>query len=252
MKSGVNSFIYAQVLKGNATVNKLGSRCTAGPGDLMIFPPTDPPVIENISDDAEGYVLVVSTEFACELHDTRYLYQTLVLSHHQPDMPIIKLKEDEPIIAEQLFRCFMLHMQNPDKYTYDALQSLYGLFLSDLMGFIKKRGEIQISTLRSYKLMMDFHELLDENFPKHHDITFYADKLGISPRYLSMVCKEITHATVATIINKKIMYEACWLLRTTDYSISEISKRLNFSDQASFSKFFKRINGMPPLQFRRK
>ena len=66
-----------------------------------------------------------------------------------------------------------------------------------------------------------------------------------------MVTKQITHSTVATFINRHLMLEACWLLKTTDYSIQYISELLHFADQASFSKFFKRINGQNPMQYRR-
>ena len=106
-------------------------------------------------------------------------------------------------------------------------------------------------TKHTLEVYTAFLRLINSHYLEHRDLGFYADQLGISTRYLSMVTKEVSHTTVATFINRKIMLEACWLLKTTDYSISKISELLHFSDQASFSKFFKRVNGVPPLQFRR-
>lgn len=251
MKTGLNSFVYGQVMKGSALIKYDKSRFTVTVGDQIIFAPFSPPIVEEASDDLEGICLIVSSEFAYEARDTRNLLQTLILTLNQPNNPVIKLDKEEAELLENELRLFIHHMQHSNNYTYDALQSLYGLYLADLMSILEKRGMSNFSCLRSYKLFMEFNDLLCEHFRNHHDITFYADKLGISPRYLSMVTKEITHNTVASFINKKIMYEACWLLKTTEYNISEISKILNFSDQASFSKFFKRVNGVPPLQFRR-
>ena len=251
MKTTLNSFIYGHVLKGSAKIvydNKLFS-VTAG--DLVIFAPLSPPKAKEVSDDFETIGLFVSSEFASEAHDTRNLMMTLILTLNQPESPVIKLTEEEMKSLVEIINLFIVHQKNSNTYTYDALHSLYGLYLADLMGIIETRGIEEHCSIRSYKLFLNFSKLLNEHFRSHHDITFYADKLGISPRYLSMVTKEISHTTVATFINKKIMYEACWLLKTTNYSISEISKILHFSDQASFSKFFKRVNGIPPLQFRR-
>ena len=251
MKTALNSFVYGQVLKGSAVVHYENNKFTATARDMMIFAPLSPPKIESVSDDFEGISLFVSSEFASESHDTRNMMMTLIITLNQPETPVVKLTEKEAHYLEEILRLIIIHTQNSGNHTYDALQSLYGLYLADLMGIIENRGLADHCAVRSYKLFLDFSKLLNEHFRCHHDITFYADKLGISPRYLSMVTKEISHTTVASFINKKIMYEACWLLKTTDYSISEISKILHFSDQASFSKFFKRVNGIPPLQFRR-
>lgn len=251
MKTSLNSFIYAHVLKGSAVVKYDNHIFTVNANDLVIFAPLSPPKAKEVSDDFEAIALFVSSEFASEAHNTRNLMMTLILTLNQPDNPVIKLTDKEMKYLEEILQIFTLHMQHGTTYTYDALHSLYGLYLADLMGIIERRGLAEHCSIRSYKLFLDFSKLLNEHFRSHHDITFYADKLGISARYLSMVTKEISHTTVATFINKKIMYEACWLLKTTDYSISEISKILHFSDQASFSKFFKRVNGIPPLQFRR-
>ena len=251
MKTAFNSFVYGQVLQGTAVVNYENNRFTVTSRDLLIFAPLSPPVIEKASDDFKGISLFVSSEFASESHDTRNLMMTLIITLNQPKNPVIKLTENEAKYLEEILNLLIIHMRNCGSHTYDALQSLYGLYLADLMGIIENRNLAEQCSIRSYKLFLDFSKLLNEHFRSHHDITFYADKLGISPRYLSMVTKEISHVTVATFINKKIMYEACWLLKTTDYSISEISEILHFSDQASFSKFFKRMNGLPPLQFRR-
>ena len=252
MKTALNSFVYGHLLKGQARINYNNISFTVSAGDQIVLAPFSPTVIEEVSDDLEGLCLMVSSEFAYESHDTRNLLQTLIITMNQPHNPVIKLTDEEAKLLEEILRMLIYHIEHSNNYTYDALQSLYGLYLANLMNIIDKRGLSNFACLRSYKLFMDFNFLLNKHFRNHHDITFYADQLGISPRYLSMVTKEVSHTTVATFINRKIMLEACWLLKTTDYSISKISELLHFSDQASFSKFFKRVNGVPPLQFRRK
>ena len=124
--------------------------------------------------------------------------------------------------------------------------------LAELSNEIDQRSkDDNVVGQHAFKIFIDFNKLMRNHFREHHDITFYAEHLQISPRYLSMVVKKISHLTVATFINRYLMLEACWLLKTTDYSIQQISNMLHFADQASFSKFFKRLRGVNPLQYRR-
>jgi len=251
IKTTLNSFIYGHIISGNVRVKYDDRPITIEPHDMIIFAPLSHPQAIEISEDFKAIMLIVSCEFAYESHDTSNLLHTLILSLTKPKSPRIQLSEEEHELLLSSLKLFITHIQKPNEYTYDALQSLYGLYLADMMHVMTSKGMTHQGSLRSYKIFTDFNDLLLDNFREHHDITFYADRLGISPRYLSMITKEITNNTVATFINKKLMYEACWLLRTTDLSINEISQKLHFSDQASFSKFFKRINGNPPLHYRK-
>lgn len=251
IKTSTNSYVCTLVTGGEAMLNYEGKLIRISAGDMVILAPFTPPVVENASEDYEGICLIVSSEFANETRNISDLLHTLVLSISHANNPVTPLTKEEGKNMEQILHLTMRHIQRDDAYTFDSLQCLYGLYLSDMMSIMSSRGADKVSSLNTYKIFIRFSELLQQNFREHHDITFYADQLGISPRYLSMVTKELTNNTVASFINKKLMYEACWLLKTTDDSISDISKKLHFSDQASFSKFFKRVNGKNPLQYRK-
>jgi AraC-like DNA-binding protein len=146
---------------------------------------------------------------------------------------------------------FMQRMSSPTPYTKDALQSLYGLFLSDLMAIFDTAPVHSIENQSGFKLFVEFNRLLLADFCEHHEVSYYAQRMGISSRYLSMIVKQVSHTTVAAYINQHLMLEACWLLKTSEHNIQEISDLLHFADQASFSKFFKRQKGLSPLQYRK-
>ena len=82
-------------------------------------------------------------------------------------------------------------------------------------------------------------------------IGFYADSLNISTTYLSRIVRQVTGRTVIDYVNQFLLMEAVFLLRTTAMSIAQISDRLHFSDQAAFSKFFSREQGVSPKEYRR-
>ena len=250
MKTSVNSYVYTLFLKGSAVIKFDKSIFTSNPGEFLIFPPNIPPVVLTASDDYEAICLIVSSAFVRENPMVHNVFQTVVFSLDNNSQPIIKLSPLAQQYIHNTLKLIMEHMNHCHLYTYEALQSLFGVMIADAMQAIDDKGDENKTNNHNYNLFLEFCNILRENFREHHDITFYADRLNISPRYLSMVTKQVTQHTVANFINQHLVLEACWLLKTTDDSIRQISETLHFADQASFSKFFKRIKGVTPLHYR--
>lgn len=250
MKTSVNSYVYALFEKGTAVIKFDKYTITAHPGEFLIFPPHIYPNVLSSSDDYEAICLIVSSSFVYDCPMSRSIFQASAFSLIHDDNPIIRLTPESALSIRQTMLFIMSHIKHEHKYTQEALQSLYGLLLSDLMAMIDEHSNQKNINQNAFHIFLEFNKLLRIHFREHHDITFYADQLKISSRYLSMVTKQISQLTVASFINRHLMLEACWLLKTTDHSIQRISEILHFADQASFSKFFKRLNGKNPLQYR--
>jgi len=103
---------------------------------------------------------------------------------------------------------------------------------------------------RVEEIFIGFNRLLPRHFVEHHDIGFYADRLHITPDYLSRIVKQVTGRTVIDYINQMLLMEASFLLRTSELSISQIGQRLHFADAPSFTRFFTRLRGMTPREYR--
>lgn len=97
-----------------------------------------------------------------------------------------------------------------------------------------------------------FLHYLYRSFRKERQIRFYADKLNVSPAYLSRLVKEISGSTVNDHVTSLVYKEICNLLKQTDWTMGEIADRLNFSDQSALTNFFKQRAGMTPLAYRNK
>ena len=80
----------------------------------------------------------------------------------------------------------------------------------------------------------------------------YASLLYITPNHLNALCKELLGESAGELIRKRIILEAKRLLVIKDYSIAEVAYELNFNDNSYFTKFFKKIEGMTPEDFRKK
>lgn len=96
-----------------------------------------------------------------------------------------------------------------------------------------------------------FVRLLEEDVQKEHEVAFYADKLGITPHYLTMVTNRYVGMSAGKVIAEALMSKACQYLRNPEYTIQEVAEMLNFSDQSSFGKFFRKHSGTTPASYRK-
>jgi AraC-like DNA-binding protein len=81
-------------------------------------------------------------------------------------------------------------------------------------------------------------------------VQFIADKLNLSPIYLSDLLKNLTGLTAQQHIHEKLIEKAKELLSTTNLSVSEIAYQLGFEFPQSFNKLFKKKMDQTPLEFK--
>jgi len=100
-------------------------------------------------------------------------------------------------------------------------------------------------------LIKNFISLVDENFRELHLPKEYAGLLFVTPNHLNSVCKEYLGMQSGEIIRNRIMLEAKRLLILPDWTISQVAYELNFNDNSYFTKFFKKVEGKTPEEFRK-
>ena len=127
---------------------------------------------------------------------------------------------------------------------------LYAVFLLDVHNAQQHTISRRQTPQRVEEIFISFIRLLPDHFAEHHDIAYYASRLNISSVYLSRVVRQVTGRTVLDYINQMLLTEASFLLRTSTLTVSQIADRLHFADAPSFSKFFSRLRGMSPREYR--
>ncbi len=115
----------------------------------------------------------------------------------------------------------------------------------------KNYGNAPSGSLRNEELFRRFINLVNENCKKERNVSFYADKLCLTPKYLGTIIRQITQQTVMDWIEQAVILEAKVLLKHSDLLIYQISDELNFPNPSFFSKFFKRLTGMTPLEYQK-
>ena len=97
----------------------------------------------------------------------------------------------------------------------------------------------------------EFIRLLQLHYMNERSVTFYADKLFISPKYLSLLVKKATGRSASRWIDDRVIMEARNLLRYSGKNIQQVAYMLNFSNQSSFGKYFKHLTGMSPTEYQK-
>lgn len=111
--------------------------------------------------------------------------------------------------------------------------------------------QINAST-RQQIIYAEFCKLIWANCTRHHDVKFYADKLCITPYYLSCITHEIAGESAKKIIDYYLTIEIKMLLETSDITIKELAEKLHFEDPSYLCRYFKRQTGVALTDYRKR
>lgn len=130
----------------------------------------------------------------------------------------------------------------------NQIQNLFTVIETLTMHNIPAKNIKPISTVRQQ--FNRFYRLLVENCYSQHDVKFYADKLCITPYYLSKITFKTLGISPKELIDRQIVMEMKRLLVSTDLSAKEIADRFHFDSTSYMGRYFRRHTGMTPTEFR--
>ena len=149
-------------------------------------------------------------------------------------------------ILQRMLQCFsvdgLLHSE--------LLQSYLLVLLKELA--IADAHRFSSSVQKSRNLSNRFQELLSQNYRQLHQVIQYADLLAVSPNHLNKAVREATAKSPSKWIDEAIVMEAKILLTNSDLPIGEIAMQVGVHDNSYFSRLFKRLIGVTPLEFRKR
>lgn len=103
---------------------------------------------------------------------------------------------------------------------------------------------------RQDELFKKFMSLVHEHCATQREVNFYADQLCISPKYLTNIVRATTGEPAKKIIDDFAILELKVLLQSTEFTIQEIADQLGFPDQSYLGRYFKRHEGISPMEYR--
>ena len=163
--------------------------------------------------------------------------------------PIIEINQQEFNLLQRYFNHINdTYQTTSNPYRKDIITSLLYAMTLEITNILNTK--IIPNQLKNEALSDRFFLLLAKHYKTEHSVSFYADKMALTPKYLTTAIKRITGKSILTWINNAIIIEIKIQLKTTDKTILQISEDLNFSTPSAMIQFFKLHIGTTPLKYR--
>ena len=239
--------------EGGYTLNE--NKYSIKPGDALIL--TEGQIVNEIwmSENRQGHAMLISRSFIDEifkeLHDMSSLF---LLAREHPIFPlnnteICKLKEYVKIIKERL-------VFGDYNYRKEVVRLLLVAMIYDIgtaiMRVMEKEGKEPVNSSKAKRCFVQFIQLVEQNFRKERRVSWYANQMGLTPKYLSEIISSTSKRTPNDWIDKYVTTEIRNQLSNTNKKISEIAEDLNFPSQSFLGKYFRENVGMSPSEYRKK
>ena len=238
--------------QGNFTFSLNMKVFSAQAGETVFIPEDSLFQVLSESEDLQLFIFIYQIEPIRDIIGnsvaTMYLYMQL----RTEPCYVWNTGDEEEVLKYMSLLDNTLHL---DKNTFnDNEQRLLLLGLTYRICSIYNRKLMNLKTTVGHKheIFIRLIQLIDAHYTEERGVEFYADKLCLSPKYLSALSKSVCGFTVQELIFKSIIRKSISLLKNTQKNIQEIADFFNFPNPSYFSTIFKKQTGMSPQQYRKK
>ena len=202
--------------------------------------------------DYEGVIIHFNASFMADEESSESVFLKYDVFNAYDSLPYCKITNEEAdrlmLLVNEMNREYSLSGAFAHK---DYMQYLVRLFLIRVQRSGERREvpKLYVSSIAN-RTFVRFRQLLEQNFHSVHTVQEYADMLNISARTLTKYVSQSAHRSPLQIINERIVLEAKRQIQHSTLSIKEVAYQLGFEDPSYFVKFFKRLTGKMPKDFR--
>ncbi len=252
--SRFESVLFLGISEGEMEIQIDYIKYRAHKNSLALIMPTHITHFISGSADLKGWVFAISKTYMETISYAKQ-HPPVVISYMQlKKNPLTVFTSEE---YKSIYTSIGFIRNNISGHTHlfykEKIELAIKMFFLDLGNiYLSKREHYSIPTLsRKEELFTDFQTLLREHCKKQHDVRFYANELCITTQYLSSILKEQSGKSASQWIQDALMIEAKGMLKTPRINVQQVANKLNFPDQSTFGKFFKKHTGISPLAFRK-
>lgn len=238
--------IYCTQGRGMGRINTTTFSLVAG--GFMIVLPNQITELVDISSDFQATYIIMTDEFTSSLGigNTFSLHTTIAQSPH------IELQDRAKEALEgYLMMCRNIIPEERNPHRLEIVKLMTKAFFLGLGYFLHctddKKGDIHS---RQDEITTEFIRLVEQNYLQHRDLKFYAEQLGLTPKHISLTVKKSSGKSATEWIERYVIIDAISQLTSTDKAIKEIAYNLGFPSQSFFGKYFSRVVGVSPAEYR--
>lgn len=207
---------------------------------------------------------MVSPKFDCkllaikpsEVMASRELHTMVINSMlHIKTHPVARLTESDAEDVSAYYDLICRRIRQPEhRYQNGEVYSLINAFLLRVVGIMDSGldATVTVSSVHGDQLVEKFVWMVNEDCGHNRLVEYYADRLNITPKYLSTIVRSSLNRTPTDVIKVVTMKEIERRLRYTGDSIKQISQAMNFPNTSFFGKYFKQHSGVTPNSYRKK
>lgn len=247
----IDGYIAVVMMSGEATLSINLNEYILRPNDIILLSPEYIADLKAYTDQAAAYVLAFSKNFVNEIQID--LATSLPVFMRFGKDPVLHVTPQDVQEIRQVFQLIkMLLHSDKERYRHEMIRLLFTTAFYIITDLNQREQPSTRSKGRGEVIFEEFSNLLQQYNKQERNVGFYANKLGITPKYLSSIIKEVSGKTAARWIDESVILEAKTLLKYSGMSIQEIAYHLNFSTQSFFGKYFKQHTGTSPSRYKRK
>lgn len=195
-------------------------------------------------------MLRFNSEFYCIINHDSEVGCKGVLYYTPAKIPVITVEEFQFAVMNDAWNLTDIELEMKDELQLEMLQIVLKRILILCTRIYKMQGTLSFIDDSQHNLIREFNFLVEQNFREQHNVSYYAELLHKSPKTITNTFKKIDKKPPLQIIHDRILLEAKNLLYYTKQDISEIAYELGFENVQVFSRFFKRLTGSSPTEFR--
>lgn len=207
---------------------------------LAVVLPNNTYCLLEASEDIELRAIIMSNNFTFNLMSSS-------LNKMIAENPVLDISSD--LVSFNTYYKVLLHAVRSPFRSF-RFESAKHLTMSMLYFYARKLEDVEKDKVKKEVVFDKFCEDVREYYRINRNIPFYSGRLAVSSKYLNNIVKEKTGMTVNDYIDRQTVIECKALLSSTDMSIQRISAVMSFPSYSVFGKFFKRMTGMSPTEYR--
>ncbi|MGL4292136.1 MAG: helix-turn-helix domain-containing protein [Bacteroidales bacterium] len=246
----VDYVMFAVCIEGTIEFGINLERFTLRSNQLVAMHPDQILQLFYVSEDFSGRFIVLSRKF---LEDAQIDFKnTLSIFLYFKENPITDLSEQEKETLLEYHTLLLRKVRlSDDDYRKKITQHLLHALFYEVSMFFSHHYRIDSPVkTRKEELFERFMREVAEHYRRERSVAFYADKLCLTPKYLSSAVKDASGKLAGQWIDECVILEAKTLLKSSGKSIQQIAEELNFANQSFFGKYFKQHTGMSPSQYK--
>ncbi len=244
-----DGIIFGIVIRGNAKIKINLVEYEVAPNMILtVLPNTIFEINERFHDSLTEF-LMFSPEFIKEIK-------------LPPNMDFIELIEENPCLQLTKAECDNLldyhtfivkqYRRTDHQYRVELVKVLLIAMLMEIASIYKlpRNFETPKKLTRKAELLSNLCGICFSTIRRKRSVGFYADKMCLTPKYLSKVIKDVTNRSILDWINDAVVSTSKALLKFSDMTVLQISEEINFPNPSFFGRYFKKHTGLTPKEYR--